>query len=115
MLSKKESNRKRRHLRIRKKVKGSLKRPRLVVSRSLLYTYAQLVDDDKRNVLLSCSDIKFKAKGNKTEKAKQIGLEIAKLAKEKNIQKITFDRKGYAYHGRVKAVADGAREGGLIF
>lgn len=115
MLNKKEANRKRRHLRIRKRIKGTLLRPRLVITRSLLYTYAQLVDDEKRNVLLSCSDMKSKAKGTKTEKAKQIGLEIAKLAKEKNIQKITFDRKGYAYHGRVKAVADGAREGGLIF
>lgn len=111
----KELRRQRRHLKIRKKISGTADKPRLIVSRSLTHIYAQLIDDCSRKVLLSCSDLKLKAKGNKTEKAKQIGIELAKLAKEKKIEKVTFDRNGYKYHGRVKAVADGAREGGLIF
>lgn len=111
----KELRRQRRHLKIRKKISGTADKPRLIVSRSLTHIYAQLIDDRSRKVLLSCSDLKLKAKGNKTDKAKQIGLDLAKLAKEKKIEKVTFDRNGYKYHGRVKAVADGAREGGLIF
>lgn len=115
MANKKELLRQRRHLKIRKKVHGTAARPRLVVFRSLSHIYAQLVDDDGRKVMTSCSDLKVKGKAKKTEKAKQIGLDIAKLAQEKSIQAVIFDRNGYRYHGRVKAVADGAREGGLKF
>lgn len=107
--------RKRRHAKIRKKVNGTATRPRLVVFRSLTHNYAQLVDDDKGVVLLSASDIKSKSKGTKIEKSKEIGLEIAKKAQEKKIEEVVFDRNGYKYHGRVKAIADGAREGGLKF
>ncbi len=72
-----------------------------------------MVDDAEGKVLLSCSDLKTKAKGTKVEKAKTVGEEVAKKAKEQKITKVVFDRNGYKYHGRVKAVADGAREGGL--
>lgn len=114
-LSKKELNRKARHNRIRAKVNGSAEKPRLVVYRSLNNHYAQLVDDAKHVTLLSCDDLKIKAKGKKSERAKQVGMELAKLAQEKKITACVFDRNGYQYHGRVKAVADGAREGGLKF
>ena len=115
MSKKKESLRHRRHLKIRKKVIGTSERPRLVVFRSLTHIYAQLIDDGSKKVLSSISDLKGKFKGKKSEKAKQAGLELANLAKEKNISAVTFDRNGYKYHGRVKALADGAREGGLKF
>lgn len=111
----KETLRKRRHIRIRAKVTGTSVRPRLVVFKSLLHTYAQLVDDAKNITIASASDMKAKGKGGKIENAKNIGLEIAKTAKEKKIESIVFDRNGYKYHGRVKALADGAREGGLKF
>lgn len=112
---KKTQSRNRRHIRIRAKIKGTSTRPRLVVYRSLSHTYAQLIDDDKKVILLSSSDMKLKDKGTKTEKAKKVGEEIASQAKEKKIEAVVFDRNGYKYHGRVKAVADGAREGGLKF
>mgnify|MGYP001563029731 CR=1 FL=1 len=96
-------------------MKGTSARPRLVVSRSLLHTYAQLINDEKNLVLGATSDLKSKTKGTKLEKAKSVGQEIAKIAKEKKISSIVFDRNGYKYHGRVKAVAEGAREGGLEF
>ena len=115
MSTKKDQLRKRRHIRIRKKVKGTANRPRLVVFRSLTHTYAQLIDDDKSVVITSVSDMKLKEKGTKSEKAKTIGIEIAKKAKEQKIEEIVFDRNGYQYHGRVKALAEGAREGGLKF
>ncbi|MDA1061269.1 MAG: 50S ribosomal protein L18 [bacterium] len=98
---------------MRSKIKGVKDRPRLVVFRSLSNTYAQLINDEDGKVLVSSSDLKSKAKGTKVEKAKIVGEEIAKLAKEKKIIKVVFDRNGYKYHGRVKAVAEGAREGGL--
>jgi large subunit ribosomal protein L18 len=112
--SAKETARKTRHARIRKVVQGTAERPRLVVFKSLKTTYAQLVDDQSRKTLLSASSPKAK-KGTKTEKAKEVGKEIAAKAKEKSITKVVFDRNGYKYHGRVKAVAEGAREGGLQF
>jgi len=115
MLSKKEQLKTRRHQRVRAKVLGTEKRPRLIVFRSLLHTYAQIVNDENGKVLFQSSDISVKTKGTKVEKAKEIGLNIAKLAKEKNIDSVVFDRNGYKYHGRVKAVAEGAREGGLKF
>lgn len=114
MLSAKETKRAARHARIRKVVKGTAARPRLAIFRSLSDIYAQLVDDDARKTILGSSSLKVK-KGTKTEQAKEVGTEIAKLASEKGIKEIVFDRGGYKYHGRVKALADGAREGGLKF
>jgi large subunit ribosomal protein L18 len=113
--SKKASNRTRRHIRIRAKISGTAERPRLVVFRSLNNHYAQLIDDTKGVTLASASDLKMEGKDNKTERAKKVGLELAKLAKEKNIVTCVFDRNGYQFHGRVKALAEGAREGGLAF
>jgi large subunit ribosomal protein L18 len=108
----------RRHLRVRKKVRGTAARPRLVVFRSSKHTYAQLVDDDRRVTLLGASDrsegIQVDAKG-KTGKSFALGRLVAEKAKTKGITKVVFDRAGYRYHGRVKAVADGARKGGLEF
>ncbi len=115
MSNKKLLARKRRHNRIRSKIKGTEKRPRLMVKRTLLYTYANLIDDEQGKILLSVSDMKDTKKGTKIEKAKRIGEEIAAKAKEKKITEIVFDRGGYKYHGRVKAIAQSAREGGLKF
>ncbi len=111
----KASTRQRRHIRIRTRINGTAERPRLLVFRSNMSTYAQLIDDESKKVLLSFSDLKAKKTGTKTESAKKIGMEIAKLAKEKGISACVFDRNGYKYHGRVKALAEGAREGGLQF
>jgi large subunit ribosomal protein L18 len=108
----------RRHLRVRKRVSGSAERPRLVVFRSLKHIYAQLVDDDKGVVLLGVSDQSEGADtggGGKVAKGKAAGKLLAERAKGQGIVKVVFDRAGYRYHGRVKAVADGAREGGLEF
>ncbi len=113
--SKKVIDRKKRHTRIRAKIEGSSEKPRLVVFRSLNHHYAQLVDDNQGTTIASFSDVTMKDKGTKAERAKKVGLEIAKLAKEKKITTCVFDRNGYLYHGRVKALADGAREGGLLF
>ncbi len=113
-----EERRYRRHLRVRKKVAGTPERPRLVVFRSLKHIYAQLVDDDKGVVLLGTSDrsegLELDGQG-KVAKAKATGKLLAAKAKAAGIAKAVFDRAGYRYHGRVKAVADGAREGGLEF
>lgn len=114
MPSKKEIARKRRHQKIAKIARASNDRPRLVVFRSNLYTYAQLIDDITGKTLVAASNMKDKkAKG--MEAAKNIGLEIAKKAKEQKIDTCVFDRNGYKYHGKVKAIAEGAREGGLKF
>ncbi len=108
----------RRHLRVRKKVAGTESRPRLVVFRSLKHMYAQLVDDERGVVLLGVSD---RSEGvspdgdGKVGLAKGVGVAVAAKAKEAGITRVVFDRAGYRYHGRVKAVADGAREGGLEF
>ena len=112
--SKKIINRLKRHKKIRAKISGTLSRPRLVIHRSLSHNYAQLIDDSAKKTLVSASDLKIE-KGGKSENAKKIGLEIAKLALEKNIKECVFDRNAYKYHGRVKALAEGAREGGLKF
>jgi large subunit ribosomal protein L18 len=113
-----EERRYRRHLRVRKKVAGTPERPRLVVFRSIKHVYAQLVDDDKGATLLGVSDdsegLVLDGKG-KVAKAKATGKLLAARAKAAGIGKVVFDRAGYRYHGRVKAVADGAREGGLEF
>jgi len=113
---KKQEKRYRRHIRIRAKVKGTEKCPRLSVFRSNKYIYAQLIDDLSGKTLVSVSDIKMnKNKLNKIEKAKEIGSLLAKKAIAQKIKKIIFDRGGYKYHGRIKAVAEEAREGGLSF
>jgi len=103
----------RRHLRVRKKVEGTTERPRLVVFRSLKHIYAQLVDDASMRTLMTISDAKLD--GKKMEKSSEVGKQLAARAKEAGITRVVFDRAGYKYHGRVKAVADGAREGGLEF
>ena len=108
----------RRHLRVRKKVRGSVARPRLVVFRSSKHIYAQLVDDDRGVTLIGVSDrsdgIQVEGPG-KVGRARALGKLIATKAKSKEIRAVVFDRAGYRYHGRVKALADGAREGGLEF
>lgn len=114
MSNEKYISRKRRHARVRSKLSGEEKRPRLVVFRSLKNIYAQLIDDKNGKVLAGASDLKD-TKGTKTERAKKVGINIAELAKEKKIESVVFDRNGYKYHGRVKALAEGAREGGLKF
>ena len=106
--------RKKRQARIRTKVIGTAVRPRLSVYRSLTGIYAQLIDDSTGTVIASCSSMKEK-KGTGMEAAKQVGAELAKKAKAKKIGTCVFDRSGYLYHGRVKALAEGAREGGLVF
>lgn len=108
----------RRHLRVRKAVTGTAERPRLVVFRSLKHIYAQLVNDETGIVLLGVADtsdgIKAEGKG-KVSKGAAVGLRLAELAKAKGISRVVFDRAGYRYHGRVQAVAEGARKGGLEF
>lgn len=108
-------------LKIRKKIKGTPDKPRLVVFRSINQMYAQLIDDVNHRTIMSVTsmnkDIKEKLSSEKTKvaKSKLIGKLLAEKAKSSNIEKVVFDRSGYLYHGRVKAVADGAREGGLKF
>jgi len=114
MQSTKQKKRVRRHQRIRSHMQGTARCPRLVVYRSLTNIYAQLVDDAKGHVLVSTSSLKGK-KGERKEIAKEVGKEIAKKALEKNIKTCVFDRGGFLYHGRVQALAEGAREGGLQF
>ena len=108
----------RRHLRVRKKVSGTAERPRLVVFRSIKHIYAQLVNDDLGVTLLGVGDgsegLVAEGKG-KVGKAKAVGKLLAAKAKVAGVTKVVFDRAGYRYHGRVQAVADGAREGGLEF
>jgi large subunit ribosomal protein L18 len=105
--------------RVRKKIFGSAAKPRLSVFRSLKHIYAQLIDDQAGATLVSVSslaeDLKKGQEKGKTSVSKLIGMELAKAAKAKGIETVVFDRNGYQYHGRVKAVAEGAREGGLKF
>jgi large subunit ribosomal protein L18 len=107
----------RRHRRVRGRVRGTAERPRLVVFRSNRGIEAQLVDDLTGRTLASASWLALKAsfKGDKTEQATEVGKLLAASAKQAGIEKCVFDRAGYLYHGRVKALADGAREGGLSF
>jgi large subunit ribosomal protein L18 len=109
-----EQYRFRRHLRVRKKVTGTAERPRLVVFRSLKHIMAQLVDDVAGRTLVTVGSTDLLS-GKKTDKSTEVGKRIAARAKDAGITKVVFDRAGYKYHGRVKAVADGAREGGLEF
>jgi large subunit ribosomal protein L18 len=113
-----EEQRKRRHFRVRRRVAGTPERPRLVVFRSLKHIYAHLVDDTQGKVLLGVADrsegVSAEGKG-KVAKGFAVGAALAAKAKEAGITRVVFDRAGYAYHGRVKAVAEGARKGGLEF
>jgi len=116
-MSVKTAKRIRRHKKIRMVIHGSKDRPRLFVFRSNQHIYAQLIDDDKAKILMGVSDKDVKAaKGQKkSDLAKEVGKLIAKQAIESKIENVVFDRGGVVYHGRVKALADGAREGGLKF
>jgi large subunit ribosomal protein L18 len=108
--------RSRRHLRVRKKITGSAVRPRLVVTRSTRHMFAQLVDDTAGGTLVSASTLDASIRdsdGDKTAKAKQVGALLAERAKAAGITAVVFDRGGHSYHGRVAALADTAREGGL--
>jgi large subunit ribosomal protein L18 len=104
-----------RKLRVRKKIQGTLERPRLSVFRSNAHIYVQVIDDINKVTITSSSDVSIKDKSSKVQKAQKVGEMISKLLKEKNIESIVFDRNGYKYHGRVKALADGIRNGGLNF
>jgi large subunit ribosomal protein L18 len=114
----KSAARARRQIRVRKKVFGGPQRPRLVVTRSARHIFAQVIDDTLGRTLASASTMEAAlrtASGDKSEKAKQVGGLLAERAKAAGIEKVVFDRAGYKYHGRVAALADGAREGGLGF
>ncbi len=101
--------------RIRKKVKGTEERPRLTVFRSGRHIYAQVIDDVNGRTLASSSTLATKSKANNIEVAKAVGEDVAKKALSKDIKTVVFDRSGYVFHGRIKALADGAREAGLNF
>ena len=106
----------RRHARVRTKISGTKECPRLNVFRSNANIQAQIIDDVKGVTLVSCSSMDLKLeKGGNVEAAKAVGKELAKRAKAKKIKKVVFDRGGYIYHGRVQALAEAAREGGLEF
>lgn len=117
----KEKMRIRRRLRVRNKVSGTPERPRLSVHRTLKNMYVQIIDDKARTTLVSTStrDPKvieaIESDDTKLKRGFRVGVRIAELAKEKGIEEVTFDRQSFVYHGRIKAVADGAREGGLKF
>ena len=117
MLNKKDS-RKKRHRSLRKRINGTSERPRLAVFRSTRHIYVQVIDDLEKKTLVSAADIEEamrEGKAPKKELAKQVGAAVAKKCLEKGIDKVVFDRAGYKYHGRVSALADGAREAGLKF
>ncbi|HYM90457.1 MAG TPA: 50S ribosomal protein L18 [bacterium] len=115
-----KESRRRRHLRIRQTVRGDAARPRLSVFRSLAHIYAQVIDDARQQTVAAASSLDPEirtevAKAKKAEAGKLVGQLIARRAQAKGVRKVVFDRGGYLYHGRVRAVADGAREGGLEF
>lgn len=112
-----EDARKKRKARIRKKVNGTAARPRLVVFRSNKHIYAQIIDDTAGVTLVSASTMTFEEEGHRLtcDNAKLVGQKIAEEAIKKSITAVVFDRNGFVYHGRIKALADGAREGGLNF
>lgn len=122
MINKPNSNkvRQKRHYRVRNKITGTAQRPRLCVFRSLSNIYAQIIDDNQGHTLVAASSLdaalkgKFANGGNK-EAAKEVGKLVAQRAIEKGIKSVVFDRGGYIYHGRIKELADGAREAGLEF
>lgn len=108
-------NRTRRHERVREKVRGSAGRPRLAVFRSITHIYAQLIDDDSGTTLVAASSVESKDGKGKSEQAKTVGAALGEKAKAKGIGEAVFDRGGYRYHGRVKALGDAARSAGLRF
>ncbi|HRO64620.1 MAG TPA: 50S ribosomal protein L18 [Candidatus Dojkabacteria bacterium] len=110
----KTDRRNRRKLKIRNRVIGTVERPRLSVYKTNQHIYAQLVDDSNSQTLMATSDVKLE-KGTKSEKAKLVGESLAKLAQAKKITKVVFDRNGFKFHGRIKELAQGAKDGGLIF
>lgn len=118
-----DNKRLKRHKRVRAKIKGTAKIPRLCVFRSNKHIYAQLIDDEKGKTLVSASDLDIKSKKTKAKKelsgksavAYRVGQILATKALEKKLEKVVFDRGGYKYHGRIKALAEGSREGGLKF
>lgn len=118
---KKKTSRERAKIKIRKKISGTTEKPRLSVFRSLDNIYAQIIDDSTGTTLVAMSSLNKDAKAEvnsvkgKINKSRLIGTMLAKKALEKNIKSVVFDRGGFRYHGRVKALADGAREGGLVF
>jgi len=117
-MSPRSAARLRRQIRVRKKVFGAPERPRLVVTRSARHIYAQLIDDTQGRTLASASTMEATLRatsGDKSDKAKQVGSLIAERAKAVGVESVVFDRAGYKYHGRIAALADGAREGGLGF
>ena len=114
LAKKKYIKRERRHARIRSKISGTSSRPRLSIFRSNKYIYAQLIDDVSGVTIAAATSRESKTKGG-VARSREVGLALAKLAGAKNIKKIVFDRGGYIYTGRVKALADAAREGGLEF
>ena len=109
-----------RHFRVRKKVIGSAERPRLAVFRSLMHIYAQVIDDDRGHTLAAASDLEPLLRSERDGRVKKdvaglVGALVAKRAVEAGVTKVVFDRGGFQYHGRVRALADAAREGGLLF
>lgn len=113
--SSKVNGRLKKKLRIRKKLAGSAERPRLCIFKSSKHIYASLIDDVSGNTLFTVSSLQFEDKLNGVDMAKKVGVEIAKKALTTKVSNVVFDRNGFIYHGRVKSVADGAREGGLNF
>ena len=114
--TKRNATRQRIHARIRAKLSGTTERPRLNVYRSLNHIYAQVIDDQKGETLVSASSLALKLKtGGNVASAKEIGKAVAELAVKQGIKRVVFDRGGYLYHGRIKALADAAREAGLEF
>ena len=113
----KKKIRAKRHMRVRNHLSGTAERPRLCVFRSLAHIYAQIIDDEKGVTLVAASSVEkdFEGYGGNIEGAKKVGAAIAKKASEKGISEVVFDRGGYIYHGRIAALADAAREGGLKF
>ncbi|MFI3227619.1 MAG: 50S ribosomal protein L18 [Clostridia bacterium] len=117
MVSRKDSNKQRlkRHKRVRGKISGTAARPRLNVFRSNKNIFAQVIDDVAGVTLVAASSLNLEVAGGNKEAAKAVGALVAKLALEKGIEEVVFDRGGYLYHGRVQELAEGAREGGLKF
>jgi large subunit ribosomal protein L18 len=121
VIIKQRAGRERRHTRIRAKVSGTAIRPRLCVFRSLNHIYAQLIDDTQGHTLVAASTLELgiaaseEERGTKTDKAAMVGTEVARRALNKGIKQVVFDRGGYKYHGRVKALAEAARAEGLQF
>ena len=104
-----------RHTRVRSRIAGTSQRPRLAVFKANRHIYAQVIDDNAGKTLAAASSLEVESKAKKSEVAKEVGKLVAGKAMAKNIKLVSFDRGGFAYHGRIKALAEGAREGGLEF